>query len=346
MVVDSLYGVWHPQVTMDIHQQGPLGSRMFVPPYLDPSSPMWTLSSSKGECPRHLDRLAHDRRRPHGCVDARGLRCLDSRTGFQHYHGAVRILTETAALALRPAADHRGLRQSCGQSRSRPEDTLLELRRPVPGGVDARGHRPLPDGWGDGDARRTSRATVPAGSRRRAAPSSTPPTGGRTGLCLRDPAANPGPAAIATLLEIFRHAQVEVRSALGSFTVGGTGSSRGHTSYPPPAVCGVAKAMLERQSYPDLREYPGDRRVGPTTPPRTPCRFSSAYVSSPCRTRSPSRSPRRSPRSLWPAPLRGSRRRTGRVRREGSSRRPVPLLHGADRRGVDTLGLRYVERAL
>ena len=39
LVVDSLYGVWHPQVTLDLHQQGRNGSRIFVPPYMDPVEP-------------------------------------------------------------------------------------------------------------------------------------------------------------------------------------------------------------------------------------------------------------------------------------------------------------------
>src|SRR5512142_2992513 len=39
LVVDSLYDVWHPQVTMDIHQQGENGARLFLPPYMDPVEP-------------------------------------------------------------------------------------------------------------------------------------------------------------------------------------------------------------------------------------------------------------------------------------------------------------------
>ena len=36
LVVDSLYNVWHPQIVHDIHQQDTDGSRLFLPPYLDP----------------------------------------------------------------------------------------------------------------------------------------------------------------------------------------------------------------------------------------------------------------------------------------------------------------------
>src|SRR5256886_17422913 len=35
----SLYNVWHPQIVQDIHQQDSDGSRLFLPPYLDPVEP-------------------------------------------------------------------------------------------------------------------------------------------------------------------------------------------------------------------------------------------------------------------------------------------------------------------
>src|SRR5439155_774686 len=39
LVVDSLYNVWHPEIVHDIHQQDSDGSRLFLPPYLDPVEP-------------------------------------------------------------------------------------------------------------------------------------------------------------------------------------------------------------------------------------------------------------------------------------------------------------------
>src|SRR3989440_5554680 len=39
LVVDSIYNVWHPQIVHDIHQQDSDGSRLFLPPYLDPIEP-------------------------------------------------------------------------------------------------------------------------------------------------------------------------------------------------------------------------------------------------------------------------------------------------------------------
>src|SRR6266498_2829738 len=39
LTVDSLHNVWHPQIVHDIHQMGPEGARLFLPPYLDPVEP-------------------------------------------------------------------------------------------------------------------------------------------------------------------------------------------------------------------------------------------------------------------------------------------------------------------
>src|SRR5207249_4335740 len=39
LVVDSLHNVWHPEIVHDIHQQDSDGSRLFLPPYLDPVEP-------------------------------------------------------------------------------------------------------------------------------------------------------------------------------------------------------------------------------------------------------------------------------------------------------------------
>jgi hypothetical protein len=101
MVVDSLYGVWHPQVTMDIHQQGPLGSRMFVPPYLDPVEP--NVDPLLIQAVNALGTSIAWRMTAEGLTGVSVLASYDAWTparAFQHYHGAVRILTETASASL------------------------------------------------------------------------------------------------------------------------------------------------------------------------------------------------------------------------------------------------------
>ena len=39
LTVSKLHNVWHPEIVYDVHQQGPNASRLFVPPWLDPTEP-------------------------------------------------------------------------------------------------------------------------------------------------------------------------------------------------------------------------------------------------------------------------------------------------------------------
>src|SRR5687768_13150764 len=39
LTVDKIHNVWHPQIVHDIHQQGENGSRLFLPPYMQPVEP-------------------------------------------------------------------------------------------------------------------------------------------------------------------------------------------------------------------------------------------------------------------------------------------------------------------
>ena len=39
LTVDKIHNVWHPQIVNDIHQQGSLGARLFLPPYMQPVEP-------------------------------------------------------------------------------------------------------------------------------------------------------------------------------------------------------------------------------------------------------------------------------------------------------------------
>jgi len=39
ITVEKIHNVWHPQIVHDIHQQGEYGSRLFLPPYMQPVEP-------------------------------------------------------------------------------------------------------------------------------------------------------------------------------------------------------------------------------------------------------------------------------------------------------------------
>jgi hypothetical protein len=98
LTVDKVHNVWHPQIVHDIHQQGDTGSRFFLPPYVEPwepnvppiiqagvnfmgSSMAWELI---GEGKSGVV--------TNGVYDA-----WTPARAYQHYHGGIRILSETAS---------------------------------------------------------------------------------------------------------------------------------------------------------------------------------------------------------------------------------------------------------
>jgi hypothetical protein len=265
LVVDSLYGVWHPQVTMDIHQQGSNGSRMFMPPYIDPIEPNVDPILVQGF--NALGTAIAWRLTTDGFTGVSMGTSYDAWTparAYQHYHAAVRILTETASasLATPVTVAFDSLRASGDFD---PRERSWNFAAPWPGGR-----------WTLADIVRYQGAAAMAmldhvarhradwlwASRRvvERAVQGWPDWP----YAFVVTTANQDPTALATLLAILRRGQVEVRSALGSFTVGRERFYAGTYVVPlRQPYAAFAKTLLERQDYPDLREYPGG-------PPRRP----------------------------------------------------------------------------
>jgi hypothetical protein len=265
LVVDSLYDVWHPQVTLDLHQQGRDGSRIFIPPYLDPVEPNVDPLLVAGD--NALGLATAWRMTAAGFTGVAVNALYDAWSparAFAHYHGAVRILTETASASLASPVTIPldSLRPDAGLD---PRIASWNYVAPWPGGS-----------WTLGDIVRYQTASTMAllgqvatsrdewlRNARRVAERAVRGWDAWPWAFVI-PAAGQNALAVGTLLEVFRHAQVEVRAALGSFSIGrerfypGTYIVVLHQPY-----AAFAKAMLERQAYPDLREYPGG-------PPRRP----------------------------------------------------------------------------
>lgn len=98
LTVDKIHNVWRPQIVHDIHQQGPIGARLFLPPYMAPVEP---------NVPRQLvegytqlgDWMAREMR-------AQGFQGITTNStydawtparAYSHYHAGVRMLSETAS---------------------------------------------------------------------------------------------------------------------------------------------------------------------------------------------------------------------------------------------------------
>ncbi|MEO5817020.1 MAG: M14 family zinc carboxypeptidase, partial [Gemmatimonadaceae bacterium] len=101
MVIDSLYNQWHPQIVNDIHQQGANGTRIFIPPYMDPIEPNIDPILAAGVS--QMGKSMTWRLTMQGLVGVANNTSYDAWTparAYQHYHGAIRILTETASASL------------------------------------------------------------------------------------------------------------------------------------------------------------------------------------------------------------------------------------------------------
>ncbi len=101
LTVDKIHNVWHPQIVLDVHQQGPNGARQFLPPYMAPVEPNVPKQIVEGftELGNYMA----------GDLRKRGLQGITTNTtydawtparAYSHYHGGVRILSETASAKL------------------------------------------------------------------------------------------------------------------------------------------------------------------------------------------------------------------------------------------------------
>jgi hypothetical protein len=258
LTVDSLYSVWHPQIVHDIHQQGSTGSRLFLPPYLDPIEP-------------NVDPLIVDGDNALGAAIAWTL-AGQGRTGisinaiydawtparaYQHYHGGVRILSETASgnLASPITVPFDQL-----QARARgfnPRERSWNFTNPWPGGRWSL--RDIVTYQGD-----AAYALLQNAARERDHWLANFLTvGWRAVRGWHDwPYAYVLPKsqdtlALVTLLGILHRGQVEVRTALQSFGAAPRVAAGSYVVVLRQPYAAFAKALLEPQHYPDRRQYPG-----------------------------------------------------------------------------------------
>ncbi len=96
--ISQLHNVWHPEIVYDVHQQGAYASRMFLPPWLDPTEP-------------NIDPIVSQEMNALGASMASDLTAA-GKTGIV-IHAALRFLEPVAALSgvSRGPADSDGIRQ-------------------------------------------------------------------------------------------------------------------------------------------------------------------------------------------------------------------------------------------
>ncbi|MGC2235502.1 MAG: M14 family zinc carboxypeptidase, partial [Pyrinomonadaceae bacterium] len=101
LTVDKIHNLWHPQIVHDIHQQGINGSRLFLPPYMQPVEPNVPKELVEGYT--ELGNFMAKTMREKGFEGITTDSTYDAWTparAYSHYHGGVRILSETASVKL------------------------------------------------------------------------------------------------------------------------------------------------------------------------------------------------------------------------------------------------------
>jgi hypothetical protein len=101
LTVDKIHNVWHPQIVHDIHQQGAYGSRLFLPPYMQPVEPNVPKQIVEGYTELG-NYMAADLRKQgfQGITTNSTYDAWTPSRAYSHYHGGVRILSETASAKL------------------------------------------------------------------------------------------------------------------------------------------------------------------------------------------------------------------------------------------------------
>jgi hypothetical protein len=264
MVVDSLYSPYHPQIVNDIHQQGQNGTRIFIPPYMDPVEPNIDPILMAGVA--QMGKSMTWRMTTAGLPGVANNTSYDAWTparAYQHYHGAIRILTETASAALASpvTVSYDSLRAGYNVD---PKVESVDFLTRWNGGR-----------WGIGDIVKYQTTATWAllaqaaddralwlssyGQVQRNAVAGNKATG-RTDwpATIVIPAQPARDTAVNAALRILQRGQVEIRRASQPFTAGGRSFPANSYLIDVAQPYGAfAKSLLEVQHYPDLHEYPG-----------------------------------------------------------------------------------------
>jgi Zinc carboxypeptidase len=264
LTVEHLYQRWHPQIVHDVHQMGARGARLFVPPYTDPWEPNVdpALTAAVNALGSHVaSRLITEGRS--GIVTGALFDAWTPARAYAVSHGGVRILSETASARIASPLEVKPEELEGRTSEYDARRASANFPLPWPGGT-----------WRLSDIVETqlsaSLAVLEHAAQNREHWLRTALAVNRRASARREPFAFVMPAeprdasALARLVDVLRTGEVELLRAKAPFTADGRRYAAGAivVRLQQPAS-GFAKMLLERQVYPDLREYKG----GPPKPP-------------------------------------------------------------------------------
>ena len=263
------HNAWHPHIVHDVHQMGGNGARIFFPPYIDPWEPNVdpALTSAVNQLGAYMAAELGEQGKQgvviHAMYDA-----FSPARAYMHYHGAARILSETASARLASPTTVDPARLGPGRGYDASQSSW-NYPMPWPGGewglpdiVDymeagalallsnaAKNRRYwLENAWGVNQrAVEKWEAWPEAWVIPAAASGGGEPTGG-----------------IAYALRALVMGDVEVHRAEEAFTADGIDFPAGSWVIPMrQPYASFANTLLEVQRYPDLRAYPGGPPLAP-----------------------------------------------------------------------------------
>jgi hypothetical protein len=244
-----------PQISHDMHQQGPMGSRIFVPPFEDPFDanmhPILRLGQATVGQAMAQALIAEGKE---GVAWKEGYDMWTPARQYMVYHGQPRILTEIASASLAdPFVNPAGKDTPLG-----PQESRWNFPRPYTKGewrlsqiVDYGVTVALAGIQHVAKYRTTWMDNFYKVHRDWVNWKGTP-------YAFVVPAAQRDPMATKEMLDILKLGEVELHRASAPFTAGGTQYAAGSVVVKLAQPYGAfAKTMLEKQVYPDLRIFPG-----------------------------------------------------------------------------------------
>lgn len=247
LTIAKLHNVFRPHIVYDVHQQGITASRMFVPPWMDPFEPnvdpilMQQTNMIGTAMAADLTRAGKTGVSIHSSYDF-----WTPARHYQAFHGGMRILTESASARIAsPVTVTPDQLDRAGLGYNAAEASWNHLE-PWPGGT-----------WRLADIVDYQLIAYES-CLYNAAIHREDLLRGFYRICQRQaartspwgfviPARQRDPGAVRKLLQTLENGMVEIeRAATGDYVI--------RMAQP---YSGYAKALLERQRYPDLRMYPG-----------------------------------------------------------------------------------------
>ena len=250
-----------PQVTHDMHQMGPNGARIFVPPYKDPHDPNIHPLLLEGQAQIGMAMAgALVAEGKGGVVYDEQYDLWAPARQYMVYHGQPRILTEIASARLAdPFVNPAGIEVPLG-----PQEARVNFPLPYDKGV-----------WRLGDIVDYGYTAVFAALEQVSKNRTTWMenyykvhrdwvTRDEAPYAFVISADQRDPFETYELLELLHTAEVDIDQAGNAFTAGGRRYPAGSWVVQLAQPAGAfAKTMLEKQVYPDLRYYPGGPPIAP-----------------------------------------------------------------------------------